>query len=315
MVIKGNKTKEMKTVTVLLSTYNGQQYISEQLESLLTQKDINVEIVIRDDGSSDSTLQIIDQYCNKYDNITLLKCLNCGCEESFHELCRYASLNCESDFYAFCDQDDVWDDDKLIIAVKKLMNYPQDMPNLYFSNMRMVDSNLHYIRDYYATNEISNYLEKSLIQIFTFGCTCVFNKRALELYVLQKDNKAYHDNWIYIICALYGNVYYDKTPHINYRQHSSNLSGEKKTGFKLFIQRFRKMLRGSNSHVYETIAKQIKANYPNTLSPKVSKRLKLLTSYRHSFKNKLILLLFNKYQTSNLMKNLCIKYRIINNIL
>ena len=172
----------MKTVTVLVSTYNGQKYLSKQLDSLISQVGVDMKIIVRDDGSSDGTRQILRNYAQTYSNIQLLFEDNCGAEESFNKLCQYSLQQDLTDYYAFCDQDDVWDNDKLSIAIQSLEKFDHLVPNLYFSNLRMVDDTLSYIRDFYNEKEVDIDNKLSLVQIFTYGCTCVFNQSALSIY-------------------------------------------------------------------------------------------------------------------------------------
>ena len=232
----------MKTVTVLVSTYNGQKYLSKQLDSLISQVGVDMKIIVRDDGSSDGTRQILRNYAQTYSNIQLLFEDNCGAEESFNKLCQYSLQQDLTDYYAFCDQDDVWDNDKLSIAIQSLEKFDHLVPNLYFSNLRMVDDTLSYIRDFYNEKEVDIDNKLSLVQIFTYGCTCVFNQSALSIYC-KVNNKSFHDNWIYIICSFMGNVFYDSSAHIQYRQHNSNLSGHKTTGLGLLRSRLSDLLR------------------------------------------------------------------------
>lgn len=108
----------MYTVQVLLSTYNGETYLAEQLDSILAQKEVNVKLLIRDDGSIDETTEILRTYASVHENIRYFCGENCGVVASYFRLFECADP--EVDFYAFADQDDVWDADKLSIACQKL---------------------------------------------------------------------------------------------------------------------------------------------------------------------------------------------------
>ena len=136
-------------VCVLMSTYNGENYIVEQINSILKQINVTVELIIRDDGSSDNTSSIIRKFENDYSNILFIQGENVGVGRSFMELLKYAP---ESDYYSFADQDDVWLEDKLCRAVnmiKELENEGVDncrhqiLPVLYSSNQILVDENLN----------------------------------------------------------------------------------------------------------------------------------------------------------------------------
>lgn len=303
----------METVAVLMSTYNGELYLREQIDSVLAQEDVKLQLIIRDDGSSDSTASILQEYKNLYSNIIVLLETNCGAENSFNKLCHYASKHLKVDYYAFCDQDDVWDSDKLKIAIDALKKYNAYSPNLYFSNLRMVNENLHFIRDFYTSNEVFIGKSKSLVQIFTYGCTCVFNRKALEYYC-NVENKTFHDNWVYVICSYLGNVFYDSVGHIQYRQHSSNLSGHQKKGVSLTIKRIKRLFKGNLGHDIEIMAQQL-LYFKDLLEKEDFKLIYNIATYRKNLFAKFYLLLSFKYATGNLFKDFCIKCRIlINNL-
>lgn len=304
----------MKTVTVLVSTYNGQKYLSKQLDSLISQVGVDMKIIVRDDGSSDGTRQILRNYAQTYSNIQLLFEDNCGAEESFNKLCQYSLQQDLTDYYAFCDQDDVWDNDKLSIAIQSLEKFDHLVPNLYFSNLRMVDDTLSYIRDFYNEKEVDIDNKLSLVQIFTYGCTCVFNQSALSIYC-KVNNKSFHDNWIYIICSFMGNVFYDSSAHIQYRQHSSNLSGHKTTGLGLLRSRLYRPFKGNLGHDFEFLAIQLlQVSFENTLSDKY-KIARNIANYRTNIISRLFLFFSPSYCTGNFVKDLCIRYRILFNCL
>lgn len=304
----------MNTITVLLSTYNGQKYLKEQIDSLLEQLDVDVTIIVRDDGSTDETRNILAEYKYKYNNVKIWLDANCGAEDSFNKLCQYAVEHYNSDYYAFCDQDDVWDRDKLKVALQHLSVFDESKPNLYFSNLKMVDEKLCYVRDLFGPDDVFIEKEKTLVQIFTYGCTCVFNRKALEDYCFIKHNTVFHDNWIYAICSYMGNVYYDPIGHIKYRQHQSNLSGSKVSGFSLIKQRIRRALKGNLGHDFENMARQL-LFYQNRISQDDLLLIKRIANYRNDLKAKLFLLFSPNFGTGHFMKDLCIKYRILNNAL
>lgn len=289
-----------KKVAVLMSTYNGERYLKEQMDSVYNQKDIELYVVVRDDGSKDKTAEILRSYSLKYTNLTLLLEGNCGAEMSFFKLCRYAVEKIHADYYAFCDQDDVWEPNKLAKAIQKLEEYDRESPNLYFSNLKMVDEHLNYIRDMFQEGEVIISKKMALLQVFTYGCTCVFNKKALVDMCCETNNKAFHDVWAFMVCAFLGNVYYDSNSYILYRQHSSNLSGVKATGLRKLFLRVKKLQRKDLEHRGEIIAQQFISNYGERLNAEDYKRIKTISTYRHSFKDKLRLLFSNDYKTGKI---------------
>lgn len=305
---------ELPSVCVLMSTYNGNRYIKDQMDSLQSQIGVTLKIVVRDDGSSDDTLTIINNYASRYHNISILKEQNYGVEESFNRLCKYALEHEKADYYAFCDQDDVWDNDKLKIAIEKLVGFDKEKPNLYFSNLRKVDENLNFIGDLYKDNEVFTDRSKTLVQIFTYGCTCVFNRTALEYYCRTEQQNTYHDNWVYCICSYLGNVIYDSEGHIQYRQHGNNLSGQHSSGLSLLISRLKRPFKGNLGHDFEIMSNQL-LQFENEIRPYDLPLIKKISSYRDNLTFKLSLLLSKSYKTGHLIKDICIKVRILTNSL
>lgn len=130
----------MKKVQVLLSTYNGEKYLKEQIESILKQKEVDIHLLVRDDGSSDSTIKILEEISNKNKKITFYKGKNIGPARSFMELLKKSE---EADYYSFADQDDIWEENKIISAINKLKNTNE--PELYLSALGIVNEKLENI--------------------------------------------------------------------------------------------------------------------------------------------------------------------------
>ena len=132
----------MEKIMILLSTYNGEQFIRKQLDSLINQIGVDFHIVIRDDGSSDQTIPIIEDYIIKYPSLfTLFKGHNIGVAKSFSWLMEYANNIPNYRYYAFCDQDDIWYTNKLRIACDTLSQSNNNRPALFFSYFQMIDAN------------------------------------------------------------------------------------------------------------------------------------------------------------------------------
>lgn len=214
-------------VCILLSTYNGEFYLEEQLASLIHQKGIEIQIYARDDGSTDGTTRILDAWQSQ----GLLKWYsgeNKGPALSFIDLLENAP---EAEFYAFCDQDDVWLPDKLLAAVRILKQYPDNAPNLYCSNLSVVNSHLSFMYFFHDKRFDGFGKASALIDSWGAGCTMVFNTalRKMVLYNLPSTFVAMHDKWLLLCAKFIGNLYYDSESYILYRQHGKNVIGEKRT--------------------------------------------------------------------------------------
>ena len=299
-----------KSVLVLLSTYNGEKYLSEQLESLFRQQGVNLFILVRDDGSSDSTLKILNEYSSDYPNITILSEDNIGCALSFNRLMSYAdTVMAKFDYYAFCDQDDVWDEDKLSRAVFNLEKYKEKSLRLYTSAYRVVDENLNF--QYNQNFSYRHSLGEALMMINTMGCTQVFSKELLEQAIkisnIEESNSIdmpNHDGWMYLTAiALNSNIYHDSNPHINYRQHGNNVVGAFEASFK---NRLKRIL--ANKNIKSRISNILLYTFDN-LDDEREQLLALNATYQTSLQKKIKLIFSKEMLTNSFTVN--IAYRIL----
>ncbi|MBW9148508.1 glycosyltransferase family 2 protein [Clostridium sp. CM028] len=228
----------MNSITILLSTYNGEEFLEEQLNSIANQTFAGkIKLLVRDDGSSDSTLSILKKWKCKL-SLTIIKGANKGVVKSFSELISIAP---ESDYYAFCDQDDIWNKDKIESAVNSLEKQKSQLsPLLYFSNALVVDENLKSLNYNVHTKVPGVCLSKVMVCNPSLGCTMVFNRPALDAIREANITKSpMHDKTMLIICILTGNVVYDHTSRMLYRQHRNNVMGRQNGFTKRMKQAFR----------------------------------------------------------------------------
>ena len=191
----------MNKVLVLLSSYNGEKYIKEQINSILNQKNVDINILIRDDGSSDNTQNILKEIEAKCSRIHCIFENNIGYKHSFMKLVYQAGS--EYDYYAFADQDDVWLEDKMSAAISMI---DITSPCLYYSMMSQVDVNLNMLEE---QQEYKYPLNKKMIlfQNFVQGSTIVFNKKLYSLLHKYKMSKEVaHDIWIPIVASYFGKI-------------------------------------------------------------------------------------------------------------
>ncbi len=212
---------KIHSVTVLMSTYNGDRYIREQIDSILNQKGVKVNLVVRDDGSKDSTLDILEEYKAK-GLLTYYTGGNLGPQRSFMHLLQNAA---DDEYYAFADQDDFWMEDKLQSAVESLQGH-EDEPALYFCQTQLVDIHLNKIANVIINPNLT--FGESLIYACASGCTMVFSYKLKQIVtsVELPSKLPMHDIWLILTnMAFNGYTYYDATPHILYRQHGDNEIG------------------------------------------------------------------------------------------
>lgn len=216
---------------VLMSTYNGERYLQQQIDSLYTQQDVDICIVARDDGSTDSTLNILDCNATEKECFSWYADGHLGSARSFLNLISNAP---EAEYYALCDQDDVWDKDKLKCAIEMLETADPAKPALYYSNLRVVDENLSFHRNAHGKPWVMRNKYSALVDVAATGCTVVFNKALCDLLKARMPKECkMHDEWIFMVCSFFGTVIYDFEPHISYRQHSSNVLGTHLDGYSL----------------------------------------------------------------------------------
>lgn len=242
----------MKKVQVLLSSYNGEKYLAAQLESILAQDYEEISILIRDDGSTDHTLEIIQYYADKYANIAYYVGKNLGVQQSFFQLMQHADKT--ADYYAFSDQDDVWLPEKIRQAVQLLEKQDQSLPLLYASKTTLVDAGLKEIPIRKKEVKIRPEFGNALVENVCTGCTEVFNRRLLELVTKQLPTYAImHDWWLYLCATAFGQVYYDVNSYILYRQHGNNQVGSSVSFFDDWSRRF-KNFKWSNGALRKQVA-------------------------------------------------------------
>lgn len=279
-------------IAILMSTYNGEKWLRQQIDSILQQREVDSYIYIRDDGSSDDTLSVIESYHKS--NRVFLVGENCrkrlGAGDSFMELVKYAQsvLSDRYDYFAFADQDDYWQPEKLISAVEMMQG--REEPCLYFSQKTLVDEKLRPM-------EMSDYIPysdpvlHSIGQSNAFGCTFVFNKYLLGYIQEKKAGRGYyHDAWIFRLSVWCGfRIFYDTNSHILYRQHSQNATGaiKKKIWYKqlLFLSTWKNQIDRflcKNLNDVVLMQKDIYAKYAVEFPNDNMELLKLIVNYRYS---------------------------------
>ncbi|MCD8045510.1 MAG: glycosyltransferase [Clostridiales bacterium] len=230
------------SVNIILATYNGQKYLQQQLGSLLAQSWPNMTIYIRDDGSSDDTVAFLRDYIASHSstgNIILLdnRDVNLGCPASFYQILR----DCEpADYYAFCDQDDIWYPEKIQWAVEKLENQKEaEVPRVYISAC-----------DYYTdTGEFLRHSPKqrdhirlcdTLYSTPASGFLIVFDETARQEFILNVDpGKELHDRWILRSAACMGTILTDHRRTATHIRHSDAVTADDSANANLlrcFIQ-------------------------------------------------------------------------------
>lgn len=232
-------------VAILMCTYNGAHYLKEQLNSIRTQNYRSWYLYASDDGSQDSTLDILGNFKLRTGRL----CIFQGPKSGF---CRnFLSLICDSaikaDYYALSDQDDIWYEDKLSRAIKILSDISYETPALYCSRTKLVDERNNEIGLSPLFKHALGF-RSALVQNIAGGNTMVFNyaARKLMLEVGPDVNPVVHDWFLYMVVSGCGGVViYDPVPSLRYRQHATNLIGGN-SGIIAKFKRLSLMLSGQH---------------------------------------------------------------------
>lgn len=221
-------------IDILLSTYNGEKYLAEQLDSLFRQSFQEFRIIVRDDCSSDGTIAILQRYqsAHPYKMEIIYGEHNIGYIKSFEYLLSIST----SDYAMFCDQDDVWMPEKISVSLRRMKQceatYGTATPILVHTDLKVADENLNIIcHSFIAYSGIPVVpLEKDIHYLgfsnTATGCTSIFN-RALISIALPFRNGIMHDAWMAISAKMYGQIDFVAEPTILYRQHGHNSLGAK----------------------------------------------------------------------------------------
>jgi len=262
------------TIAILLCTMQGQSYLPEQLESILWQTYKFWTIWASDDGSSDGTHSILADYQRRLGEGRLS--IHSGPAEGF--VANFLSLTCNAkisaNYYAFADQDDVWEQDKLLRAVQWLGTIPVHTPALYCSRTCNVDVNnqcIGYSRLFLKRPSFAN----ALVQSIGGGNTMVFNDAARNLlHAAGADvNVVAHDWWAYLVVSGHGGqVFYDARPNVRYRQHGANRGWGQTTALPIVL-RVQNCFLAAGSKYGTTRTSRRWKGYVSNLRLKINKNL------------------------------------------
>lgn len=225
-------------VAICLASYNGVKYISQQLDSILEQSFSNWVLFIRDDGSIDGTPEIIADYVKQHPGKIVLvedeKALH-DCSLNFFELLRHAHKYPQFEYFMFCDQDDVWNSNKIELEIDEIVRKEQlcaaGTPALVITDCSIVNERLEVIHPSLGANRPFRAGEISLVQCLVNnvgqGATMLLNRTlASEVLAFNLETSLWMYDYLVMITALgLGVVSYLDVPTMKYRQHGANVSG------------------------------------------------------------------------------------------
>lgn len=273
----------MAEIAVLMSTYNGEKYLREQIDSILNQDgDFKLDLIVRDDGSTDSTCSILQEY-QEIGKLIWYSGENLRSARSFMDL-LYNHTG--YDYYAFADQDDVWNKDKLKLGIEAVRN--SEIPCLYFSNATYVDESLQPLGGNTYHRELHCDFYSTIVYPCFLGCTMVFNRQLAEIVQGQAIPTVVqmHDSYLARVCVSVGGaIIYDEAPHILYRQHGNNVIGAT-VGKRDAIRRRLKDIFCENKIGIASQIKEITDIYSSFISEEKKEFLNEVIGYKKSFKTR-----------------------------
>lgn len=294
----------MPTVSVLLSTYNGHQYIRELVDSVLAQEEVNVKLQVRDDGSSDDTIKILKSYNDP--RISIRTGENLKPALSFLTLLRECD---DSEYYAYCDQDDYWNPNKLITAIKDLQSI--EAPALFISTYDVCDERLNKMFTFDMKFEEPLRLQDVLVYRAPSACNMVFNHALRE--EINKSNPSFvrmHDFWTFIVTLSHDYPIITKdVPLIKYRQHAGESVGITPTVMTRLKRLIKSSRKGNNERWRQ--AKEAYDAYKDDIPADKRDILETVVNYRKSTRDKLKLLSDKRFKTSSTYINTLFKVSVL----
>lgn len=299
-------------VAILMSTYNGEKYLVEQINSILKQSYDNFHLFIRDDASTDSTPKMLKQFENDSKVTICFSQHNLGYKNSFLHLLRLVtSYEKKFDFYSFSDQDDFWSNDKIKMGIEKLISCNHQKYVVYFTGLTFVDENLNFLKNKDESKTITTF-GGEMVRHSVSGATTILSRPLAELAV--KFDEVYklpggHDAFIFRLnSAIGGNFIKDSRSFIKFRRHSDNVS----SATKGFCYRISRELKTDEQIVYST-AKLIKEKYYNYVTNDNKVLLNQLLKYDTSLFSKVKLIRNKKFRREHVIMNIIFFFRVLMN--
>lgn len=266
-------------VNVLMATYNGARHIKAQLDSIINQTYDNIEIVIRDDGSTDDTVSIIQEYIRENKSMKKITLLdnngkNLGCPYSFYEIFK----QCEpAEYYSLCDQDDIWLPEKIAWAVERLERESKEEALVYYTACEYCDEEGKRIR---LSHRQKEKLTLSDVLFYTpgSGFTIVVNEKAREKLILQAElGPELHDRWLIRGGVCFGKVLYDERISAKHVRHESAVTAGDSGNSNLFLYFLQSELRGEEAKKEKEALRFFAETFAEKLSTEEKKILDIFT--------------------------------------
>lgn len=300
----------MPTCLVLMCTYNGERFLREQIDSILAQRGVEVFIKAADDRSSDGTVQILEEYRSRNANFDYyVNPVNKNFTYNFIDL-LFSVRDTQYDYFAFCDQDDIWLPDKLAEAIKKIRGIGQAKNGvLYCSNLNVTDAQGNLIgmeedESIRKTNRCT-YLYENICT----GCTMVFDRafrdQSLKYY---PEGIRLHDHWLFLIAVYTAQWVYDVNSYILYRQHVDNQVGSKKNIDESLPAQFVRFVQRSRTDTTQRL-QQLLVGYGDEISAADRKNIEIVANYKSKIGCRLKFACYRRFKRRK--RNLRFRIRVL----
>ena len=246
-------------IDILLPTYNSEKFLAEQISSIIEQDYDKWTLLIHDGGSTDKTMDIIDEFCLAHpDKIKFLPSSGRYTAVENFSLLLEAST---APYIMFADHDDVWVQDKVGKSFEKMLEsetrFGKDTPILVFTDKHVVDDNLNELAtsyfEYQKIDPTRIALKNLLIQNISSGCAMVINRPLVELSLPFANGIIMHDHWLALIAAAFGKIVFLNDASVLYRQHSNNIFGASKYGMGYAFRKLRMGKKGLRKIFYRNV--------------------------------------------------------------
>ncbi len=293
-------------VEVVMSSYNGEKSIVRQLDTIFAQKGVFITCTVRDDGSSDDTVQVLKEYRKNNANLFIIPGDNIGWERSFLDALRQSQ---KADYYAFSDQDDVWFSDKIRYGVDVLeMAKYKEIPLLYHCNKISVGESLKALKEQAYKIEKPLNRRNAIAQEYVQGCSCIIDINAKKLICNYVPSLKFpHDYWVGLLCYYFGEIFYSSEPFFYHVHHSNNASNDGSL-WKSRFDRFRNFFKKST---YFNPCHDLLMGYRDLLTEEDTLFLNRVLSYKKNLRNRFFLLIDSKFRRKSVIGSIALKIQVL----
>ncbi|MCE1463950.1 glycosyltransferase family 2 protein [Enterobacter roggenkampii] len=249
----------MKQVDIALATYNGELFIREQIESIQKQSYYNWRLLISDDGSTDSTINIIKELMQSDSRIDIVNdSRQGGVIKNFNK----ALMHTTAEYILLCDQDDIWPPERLSKLVNEISCIESEKVNsavMIFTDLCLIDEKNNTISEsFYKVNKINPESNLQVNKLYwnssVYGCTVIMNRKLLDVSLPIPEFAHMHDQWLALNASRSESLYYLEYPSVLYRQHTGNVVGGRKKSWLQKIKSLKKNLKTISKNIDNTIA-------------------------------------------------------------